>query len=364
MTVRIGDVSFADWTSLQYSAGWTDTFIFRIDAHACIPPFNYEPLIRRLVAHVVNKRSCASIWVQVDSPGEWFAAEVRRSLRGLKLPFVVTRTGCTPAFEDFSLRPTLFHNPLPHPPIMGEISSSISPDELRCLQALGRMVEGNEHEVAVLADLPMEVVRNILDKLESENLVKTTNNPKTKRGKSKPTQLDLFPFWQLRPKGLSLVLRSWGAPKGVQFTARKEAHLQQIGYDHRHTSRLWRKWLMTAWPGVEIWTGWSEVRIPESRVVPDGLTWGRYETLFWLEVGDAHKSEDKIMEITRKRFLHARRLCQRTGVRLVYTQLSTDWVHDAARWACVDLTDEEAVVMGQLRRFGELPMLEWGKICI
>ena len=87
-----------------------------------------------------------------------------------------------------------------------------------------------------------------------------------------------------------------------------------------------------------------------------------YETLFWLEVGDTHKSEYEIMKTTRKRLIHARRLCQRTGVRLVYTQLSTGWVHDAARWACVDLAGEEAVVMGNLRRFGELPMLEWGKV--
>ena len=99
--------------------------------------------------------------------------------------------------------------------------------------------------------------------------------------------------------------------------------------------------------------------------MPDGLAWGRalgYETLFWLEVGDAHRSEDRILKITRKRLVHARILCRRTGARLVYTQLSTNWVHEAARWACVDLSGEEAVVMGNLRRFGELPMLEWGKV--
>jgi hypothetical protein len=50
------------------------------------------------------------------------------------------------------------------------------------------------------------------------------------------------------------------------------------------------------------------------------------------------------------------------GNMLVFTQLSTSWVHDAARWACVDLSGEEAVVMGNLRRFGELPMSEWGTV--
>lgn len=303
--------------------------------------------------------------MQVDSPGEWYVAEVRKSLRGLNLPFVVTKTGVTPGFEDFSFQPRLLHDPLPHPPNMEEESPSVSFDELRCLQALGRMAMGNEHEVAVMADLPMDAAGNLLVNLESKDLVEQTNNPKAKRKKSKPTQLDLFPFWQLRPKGLSFTLRRWGAPKGVQFTSRKETNLQQIGYNHRYISRIWKEWLRTAWPAAEIWAGWSEVCIPGSRVVPDGLAWGRiqgYETLFWLEVGDGHKSKDKVVEITRKRLVHARELCRRTGVRLVYAQLSTGWVHDAARWACVDLTKEEAVVMGNQKRFGELPMMEWGEV--
>jgi len=188
MTVRIGDVTFFDWISLQYTDGWTDTFIFCIDSKACIPPFNYAPLIRRLVAHVVNKRSCASIWVQVDSPGEWFMLEVRKSLRGLKLPFVVTRKGDTPRFEDFSFRPTLHHDPLRPPPNMDDGLQSYSSDELRCLRALGRMAKGNEHEVEVMTDLPMKVARDLLVKLESEDLVEQTNIHKTKHKKSKPTQ--------------------------------------------------------------------------------------------------------------------------------------------------------------------------------
>jgi len=84
------------------------------------------------------------------------------------------------------------------------------------------------------------------------------------------------------------------------------------------------EWLKSTWLQMELWMHWREVRIPESCVVAYGLVGGRaqgYETLVWLEVGDAHKSEDRILKITRKRLVHARRLCQRTGVRLVYTQL-------------------------------------------
>ena len=126
---------------------------------------------------------------------------------------------------------------------------------------------------------------------------------------------------------------------------------------------MWTSWLKSAWPQAEIWTGWSEVRIPGLSVIPDGLALGRiqgYETLFWLEVGDDHKDRDQITEITTKRLDQARELCEWTGIRLVYVQLSTNWVHESARWACVDLPSEVAVILGDSRRFGELPVLEWG----
>jgi hypothetical protein len=100
-------------------------------------------------------------------------------------------------------------------------------------------------------------------------------------------------------------------------------------------------------------------------VIPDALAWGKiqgYETLFWLEVGDEHKRKDKIADITAKRLDQAWELYERTGVRLVYAQLSTNWVHEAARWACINLPKDVAVVMGNPRRFGELPMLEWGNV--
>ena len=36
-------MTFSDWVSLPFQDGWTDTFIFRIDAQACIPPFEFAP---------------------------------------------------------------------------------------------------------------------------------------------------------------------------------------------------------------------------------------------------------------------------------------------------------------------------------
>ncbi|HSG43352.1 MAG TPA: hypothetical protein VLA72_09380 [Anaerolineales bacterium] len=365
MTVRIGDVTFSDWTSLEYPDGWTDTFIFRIDAHACIPPFNYAPLIRRLVAHVIRKRSCASIWVQVDSPGEWFVIEVRKSLRGLRLPFAVTLTGIMPDILDFSYKPRMFETPLLKPPAFDGNMPPVSTNELRCLQALARMDQGLDNEISSLTGLTLEATTKSLKGIAGRKFLTHEMRRKIPPVKLKPKQISCLPYWYLKRRGLDLALRSWGAPRGIFFGKRKEAHLWQLGTSHRHISRLWPDWLKSALPQAEIWTGWSEVRIPDSRVVPDGLAWGRiqgYETLFWLEVGDGHKSIDEIIKTTRKRLVHARRLCQRTGARLVYTQLSTGWVHNAVRWACMDLTENESVVMGNLRRFGVLPMIEWGTI--
>ena len=49
-------------------------------------------------------------------------------------------------------------------------------------------------------------------------------------------------------------------------------------------------------------------------------------------------------------------------MRLVYAQLSIPWVHDAVAEACGRLPDWAAVVLGNHRRFGEVPVIEWGKV--
>lgn len=365
MTVRIGNMTFADWVSLPFEGGWTDTFIFRISSQACLPPFDYVPLLKRIVAPTRRKRKSASIWVQVDSPGEWFAAELRHSLHGLRLPFAVTREEKID-FLDFSLRPWLGYTPSKHPPIVEEKPIPVSQEELLCLQALGRMKKAsNEHEVASLAGLPVDRTQTLLAGLDAKQLVEFKTGMQIVRGKSKPAQMDLFPSWHLRGKGLSLALRGWGVPKGAEFKQRREEHPKQIGTEHRTIARRWPAWLKSAWPQAEIWTGWSEVGIPKLSVIPDGLAWGRiqgYETLFWLEVGDTHKSKDEIKGNTTTRLDQAIELCKRTGVRLVYTQLSVNWVHEAARWACVNIPPDVAVVMGNRRRFGELPVMEWGRV--
>ena len=281
------------------------------------------------------------------------------------MPYAVTHAAEPPDYRDFSVPPTLLYSRLPDPPNVKDKPSSVTREELRCVQALGRMKKGYEDEIASLADLSFEYARGALTILKLKKLVEYKPSAKEKPGKFRPAQLELFSSWYLTSEGLSTALRSWGVPKGTQFTSRFEKHLSQIGNVHRTRARNWSAWLKSAWPQVDIWASWSEVRLPEVLVIPDGLAWGRidgYEALFWLEVGDGHKSREQIIRITQIRLDRALKFCKRTSVRLVYTQLSTKWVHDSARWGLANLNQEVAVVLADQRRFGELPVPEWGKI--
>ena len=364
MTVCIGKITFSDWKSLQFADGWTDTFIFRMSALTCLPPADYAKLIRRMATPIQRLRRSASIWVQVDGLGEWYAAEVRRTLKGLKLPFAVTREDELD-WLDFSFRPWLGVAPSTPPPIVEDKPSRVSQESLLCLQALGRMVKGNEQEVASLAGLSVSTVQTLLLQLQRDRLAIYKVGRKILRKKSELVQMDLFPLWHPTRPGLSLALRSWGVPRNVLFPSRLERNLYQVGSKHRHIARIWPAWLKAAWPQAEIWTGWSEVGMPGFSVIPDALAWGQvggYESLFWLEVGDEHKSKDRIIEDTAKRLGQAIQLSERTGVWMVFAHLGPHWVHEAARWACVKLPLNLAVAMGDWRRFGKLPILEWGKL--
>jgi hypothetical protein len=363
MTVRVCDATFSDWVSLPFRDGWTDTFIIRISALACLPPFVYEDPLKRIASYLVRKRRSASIWVQVDSPGEWYALELHTALEGLKLPYAVTRTGAQLDWLDFDKQPWLGHRSSERPPAVPEKPHGLSPEAILCLQALARMGKGDEDEIASLTGLALDEVQSILAHLAKGKYVVHKVGEKIQPGK--PVQMDKLPHWHLHRKGLSLALRHWNIPAGLPFDGYTEANQYLIETPHHHRSRLWSDRLRSAWPQAEIWTGWCEVSIPEISALPDALAWGRiqgYETLFWLEVGDTHKSKEEIEDNTATRMKEALKLSRRTGMRLVYTQLSANWVHEAARWGCVNLEADVAVVMGDQGRFGQLPVVEWGKL--
>jgi hypothetical protein len=343
MTVRIGETAFSDWTSLQFAGGWSDTFIFRVCAQAGLPPFVFKKALQQMTQETRQKRLGASIWVQVHGPGDWYAAEVRRSLRGLHLPFAVSRADAKLDWLAFSSPPGLLYSRSQPPPLVEEKQVPLTLEEFRCLQSLARMEKGRADEIASLAGLRAGLVEELLAGLEEQELV----------FREPPA------IWQIRKKGVSAALRSWSIPKKLSFPERLEENRRQIGSDHRHIARLW--------PTAEIWAGWSEVRIPEISVIPDALAWGRiqgYETLFWLEVGDEHKSSSRIANITARRLSQARELCSRSGARLVYAQLTRNWVHLAAGYSYAGLPRDTAVVLGNWKKFGELPVVEWGRVMV
>jgi hypothetical protein len=363
MTVRIGDVTFSDWIGIEHEGSYTDTFIFHIDAMNGLPPFGYRLLLQRLVAELHQKRPGASLWIRVDAPGEWYAAEVKRSMRrGLPVPYVVTHADKTPDFRSFSFGPQMFQPAMKRPPEVDDGPSDVSPQALKCLQVLGRIRKGDDAEIASLTGLSGSVVMDVLYGLEKKKLAVFKQGEKI-QDKSKPVELDPYPLWHPTRKGLSIALRSWGASRRVDFSGAKELNPDKICTPHRSLSRRWLTWLKTAYPRAEIWSGWSESRLPGMSVYPDALAWGRmqgYETLFWLEVGDAHKGEEEIVEITRIRLASALKFCRETGVRLVYAQIGPKWVQKLVGMALGPLPPEVAAVMTSTRRFGKLSNVEWG----
>lgn len=368
MTVRLGDVTFADWISLEYEGGFTDTFIFHIDAINGLPPFGYRPLLQRLVAELNKKRHGASLWIRVESPGDWYLMEVKLAMRrGFSIPYIVTRTGVVPDFRSFSFRPTLYLSPQKRPPAVENGLESISHQHVKCLQALARIRKGTVYEIASMAGISEKVTENAMEELQDNKHAVFKLGEKTQKDKSKSREMDPYPMWHPTRPGMSIALRSWGASRKLDFSKMKEMNPHLIGTPHRTISRQCPAWLRSAYPRAEIWTGWSETKMPDISVYPDALAWGRiqgYETMFWLEVGDEHKSRMDIEEITGRRLQSGWAFCQRTGVRLVYVQLSVNWVEEAAHWAFEKIPSEVAVVMGKKSIFGRLPPVEWGKVTL
>ncbi len=370
MTVRLGSMTFSDWVSLPFDGGWTDTFVYRVSSQACLPPFAYAPILKRLTTlKVRNLRKSMSLWVQVDSSGEWFAIELRHALRGLQVPYAVTN-GRTPEKLDFSYPTWLGVSDSGKPPDVPDEHSLVSPKELLCLQALGRIVKGNADEIASLTGLPVRYMNKMLLDLEKQELVvfRTGHRLTKSRRREIESMPDPCKLWHLTRQGTSLALRGWGVPKTVTFDKkfREEQFTNLIPSDHRNKARLWPAWLKAAWPQAEIWTGWAEVKLPKPlKTVPDALAWGRiqgYESLIWLEVGDDHKRRSDIEDNMRVRLRDALALVKRTNVRLVFTFLGPKWVQDAASWAFERLPPEVGVVMAGWTKFGELPVLEWGRV--
>ena len=380
MPVRVGTSVFHSWKALEFPpAGWTDTFIFSMQSDAGLPPDAYAEVVKKLTWQLNKLRRGASVWVQVDGPGMWYGKEVRRFLRGTPIAVAVTGVDVPQSMtESFSLSPHTIPIPSGAPPQAEDWSmGDLSRDAVACLRVLARIQDGSTSEIAALSGFGIDLARKLLRSLVEEEYgvcisdFVTPAKPKQTTliggreiGRSNPGEKKKARFWQPTKKGISVALRSWGLPPDYYFPERKEFRTPKDSR-HRRRARQWPAWLRKAWPHVEVWSGWSEVYIKGLKATPDALAWGQMdgsETLFWLEVESGHSSGQLIQKKMSRRLSQASAYAENLGVRLVFVLLGMPWVQEAARPALAGIPPTVAVVTGDWNKFGELPVVEWGKI--
>jgi hypothetical protein len=384
--VHVGTSVFHGWKSIGYPAGWTDTFIFKMPTDAGLPPDAYAEGVKKLTWQLKKlHHGKASVWIQVDGLGRWYAREVRRYLKGASISIAVTSSNVDqPAVEDFWPPPPTTKVPGPPPPQADEwLLGNLSPNELACLRMLDRLQDGYTAEIAALAGLSLDTARNNLQILVEREYAAyiigafMKENPKHKL---KPKQLVLigektfgrvdpdkklrYPFYEITRKGNSIALRSWGIPPGYYLPERWEFR-EPVDSRHRKILRKWPAWLKKSWPHAQVWTGWTEVYIKGLDATPDALAWGTfgdYETLFWLEVESGHQSGERITQKVNRRLNQAAAYAKSMKLHVVFVLLAMPWVQKAAGPALVNVQDYMAVVTGDWNDFGHLPIAEWGRV--
>lgn len=385
--VHVGTSVFHSWKSIEYPpAGWTDTFIFKMPTNAGLPPDAYAEGVKKLTWQLKElHHGKASVWIQVDGPGRWYAREVRRYLKGASISIAVTSSSVDqPAADDFWPPPPTSRVPAPPPPQADEwFLGNLSPGELACLRVLDRLQEGYTAEIAALAGLSLDMARkNLRILVEREYATYNVGAVREEKHnhKLKPKQLVLigeksfgrvdpdekkrYPFYEITRKGNSIALRSWGIPPGYYFPERWEFR-EPADSRHRKILRKWPAWLKKGWPNVQVWTGWSEVYIKGLDATPDALAWGSfddYETLFWLEVESGHQSGERITQKINRRLNQAAAYAKSMKLHVVFVLLAMPWVQKAAGPALVNIQDHMAVVTGDWNDFGHLPVAEWAKV--
>jgi len=347
--VRIGSLLLHDWKPLEIQSGrWADVFVFDVLPDALLfPPADMGEAIRRMCTSLPKLWKGASLWVRLSAPGRWYAAEMRRALRGTpNLPVAVLPSGVIPRLSDFSLHPYTERAP-GSPPLFVEVpGDEIGGYEKRCLLVLARVRTASTLEAASLAGIGKSIARTSLHDLAAQGLVYYSDNG----------------LWHIRPrKGLSKALRMIGLPPGV--TLRREKLYGQ-GRRHRRIARLWlyySRWLSS----FEAWGGWSEPRLLGGRRHPDALSWGILdgkETLFWLEVESGHKSTKILMKQMFRRMNTALVYARGHHLPLVFTLAGPPWVLRAARVALGTVPVDAAVLLLPWSRVSYIPYPVFGQV--
>lgn len=342
---------FPAWMAIPYHDGWTDTVVRPIRAGDGLPPADWAALLSRAGARLSQARPGASLVIQLDAPGAWFAGELASGLRTAPIPWAIVPKGRLPALREFWSYPRRFRPATPPPPLVEPAAGAMTPAELTTLRALARLGAADTAEIAAQAALPLAGVQPALEGL-------------ARRGWAVRAGESDDPNWTLTRPGLSIALRSWGAAPGQGFPERPER--QYAAADrHRRVSRLWPTWLTQAWPSFELAAGWSEVRLAQTRAHPDALAWGRYqgqEALAWLEVETGNRGASALSERAAERLVQAQDHAKAYGVILLFVVLGPPWATRAYGRGIRRLSERTAVVLGDWNAFGQLPLPELGAI--
>jgi hypothetical protein len=363
MAYKVERLLVPSWRNVDIGLGlFTYTFIFRVSSKDNLPPADYCDLISKFARIISKNHSTACIWVQVEAPGLWFPLEIRRGLRKSRVPIAVTRTNSRLILADFNVKPWTSGVPLPPPPFEPDWAMPVSENELTCLRVLARLKYGLTSEIASLAGFSRRTCLDSLNALKKDYVYHVFPSERTNPERVYSSK---YSYWGLKKLGLIAALRSWGVPPGVRFSSRLEpTHGEESR--HRVTARLWRASLQKdLGASGEIWSGWSEVNLPDMRLTPDALAWGKLddrETLFWLEVESGHLSTDNVLAKISKRFRGATKYARDREVNLVFGVLAMPWVQNAIKLAFLDMEPNVAVIVGDWKEFGKLPVIQWGMV--
>ena len=367
MAYSVEKLVIPDWKNVNVGGGkYTHTFIFPISSSDLLPPGDYCDVIEKCAPAIVRNHSTASIWVQVNSPGLWYPLEVRSALSHVKnIAVAVTRSGSDLRISDFSnCLPYLSNSRISPPPFAKNWVSPVDKNPLACLRVLARLGQGLTKEIASLADFCIRTTQDALNSLEERKLISHVYPAQEREAKKLYSKK--YPYWILKRSGLRVALRSWGVSPGVRFSSRlEEQHGEGEVIRHKIASRLWLASLKESYKELaEVWAGWTEVNIPEMRLTPDALAWGKMEgreTLFWCEVESGHVSTVETAAKLLRRLRIASWYANQMEMKLVFGVLTMQWVREFIYTAFLDIDPNAAVILADWKDgFGKLPSIRWG----
>lgn len=330
-----------------------DIFRHHISYKDGLPPYAQARIIDLIANQLIKSRPHPALWVSVETPGNWFYAEIKRLVK-FKIPMTIQPASKPIVWEwQFSSPIQLTRiqqGAVPSlAPIFDPKEYGIKEPTLRILQILARLKMAYRPEIASLTGFSESHVRNLVKQLQAESLIERR-------------QIGKYEGYAIRTKGLSLAHRSWNVPKGVHFT-KYRGEFRYAGERHRRKARMWRAWLEKAYPNIEIWESWTEV--PLQRGIPDALAWGTHEgkeMLFWLEV-DSGKSSGKTMQrIYSGRIAQACQHAVTWNLPIIFCIMGPGWVVRHFRRYDYSKFTPIAVIGHDWRDFGALPpyaMGEW-----